>query len=704
MIPDLSMQRRLPLNTLAIALLSSLAAAGEPVVDEVLVTGTRTERDAARVPNSVHRLSGAELAAMPRTLPEALQAVPGVMVQKTSHGQGSPYLRGFTGFRTLFLIDGIRLNNSAFRDGPNQYWNTVDPLSLDSVEVVQGAASALYGSDAIGGTVHALTRGPRRIDDAGLWTGRALLRVATAERSRIARIEAGARTGRGVAGHVGLSLKRFGELRAGRDVGRLPDTDYDEVDADLKLRWWPSDPAEITLAHQTVRHDDVWRTHRTRSGVPWEGTSVGDEKRRVLDQERRLTYLRLDLRDLEWTFAERLSAALSYHVQEENRLRVRADDRSDRQGFEVRTMGAFAQLTVQSRIGALTYGLELYHDDVDSFRADFAADGSLRSRGIQGPVADNATYDTFGLFLQSEAALSSLELIAGLRYEYASADADDVLDPVGGTRISVSERWDALVGSLRVLLPIDRDDRLQLFGGVSQGFRTPNLSDLTRLDSARSNEIETPARSLDAERFYSLELGLRARTPELLVQLAYFHTEIDDLIVRTPTGRLLDGEREVTKRNSGSGRVQGVEISARYKLGGGLAAFGSFAWLDGEVETFPTSEPREVRETIDREMPPAGRLGLRWEDASERWWLEAIALFARHQDDLSTRDRSDTSRIPPRGTPGYELVDLRAGWKLPSGVQVTAALENLTNSDYRIHGSGQNGPGRNLVLGVEWSF
>jgi hemoglobin/transferrin/lactoferrin receptor protein len=50
---------------------------------------------------------------------------PSVNVHKKFHGQGSPYLRGFTGFRTLFLIDGIRLNNAIFREDPNQYTRPV---------------------------------------------------------------------------------------------------------------------------------------------------------------------------------------------------------------------------------------------------------------------------------------------------------------------------------------------------------------------------------------------------------------------------------------------------------------------------------------------------------------------------------------------------------------------------------------------------
>lgn len=97
--------------------------------------------------------------------------------------QGSPYLRGFTGFRTLMLIDGIRLNNSTFRDGPNQYWNTVDSLALERLELVCGPSSVLYSSDAIGGTVNALSLGRQEYPGGFDWDARTFYRFASAEDS-----------------------------------------------------------------------------------------------------------------------------------------------------------------------------------------------------------------------------------------------------------------------------------------------------------------------------------------------------------------------------------------------------------------------------------------------------------------------------------------------------------------------------------------
>lgn len=669
----------------------------------LVVTATAHEESSFDLPYVSESLGTAELETrhMVRTVPEALREVGGVMVQKTSHGQGSPYIRGFTGFRNLFLIDGIRLNTSVMREGPNQYWTTVDPLSLEELETVKGPVSVLYGSDAVGGTVQALTRRPPVASGTEIG-GHLYHRWSSAEHSNVTRLELGGELGSRLSYALGASLKDFGDVKAGGDVGTQPHTGYDEQDVDFKLRFALSGDTDLVAAFQSASVDDAWRTHRTIFGVSWRGTTVGNELRRSLDQRRSLGYLQLHHRGSGRLF-DAMTASLSWQRQEEERDRLRTRDRHDLQGFDVATWGAWVRFEKDTRLGFFTYGVESYRDSVDSFNWRLNTAGEVTSRSIQGPVADDATYQQWGIYLQDQIPVGKrLRWNLGLRYTRAEADARAVQDPLTGNRIAVDGDWNQVVGSVRFLLPAGPKDRWHLFGGVSQAFRAPNLSDLTRYDTARSNEIETPSPDLDPERFLSYELGVKLRGRRGDVELVAFHTVIRDMIVRTPTGRVLDGDFEVTKRNGGDGFSRGFELRGELRLSDAVSAFGTFAYVDGEVDTFPTATSPKVREPLDRLAPTTGQLGLRWR--GQKTWIEALATIADKADRLSTRDEGDTDRIPPGGTPGYEVFTLRGGWEIGERWEVAAGVENLFDEEYRIHGSGLNEPGRNFLASLRIQF
>ena len=196
-------------------------------LEEVVVTPARGPRDITAQAYTAEVVPTVDLSGVGagRSVQDVLDELPTVMMQRTAHGQGSPYLRGLTGFRNLTLIDGIRLNNSTWRSGPNQYLATVDSFSLSTTDVVFGPGSVLYGSDSIGGTINLLPLLPDRTPAGYRWGGRFLVRAASAEESAIVRAE-----GQGGSADlgflVGLTRKNFGDLHDGE--GRLPYTGYEE--------------------------------------------------------------------------------------------------------------------------------------------------------------------------------------------------------------------------------------------------------------------------------------------------------------------------------------------------------------------------------------------------------------------------------------------------------------------------------------------
>lgn len=635
-----------------------------------------------------------------RTLPDLLSELPGVYIQKTSYGQGSPFIRGFTGYHNLLLVDGVRLNNAAFRSGPNQYWNTIDAQSLASAELVRNQGSVLYGSDAVGGTLQVFSKGPAYAESGSLTAGKVYGRYATAEQSYLGRVEGSVSEAGKYGFYLGGTWKDFGDIRAA-GLGELPHTGYGEWDIDTKFEAWLNPDHKLTLYHQQVHLDDAWRTHRTIYGKSWLGTSVGSEKVHSFDQDRWLTYLKLEgILDNAW--ADDYSFTLSHHRQSEDRDRVRKDDRFDFEGFDIDSYGAALDLTKDLQWTAAAYGVSYYQDRASTYSDRYNADGSFNKSAIQGPVGDDGIYHLASAYVNTITPLGpKVDADLGARYTFAKADIGHVEEVGTGNDISIQDTWNNVVGSARLVYK--PDDRIRLFSGVSQAFRAPNFSDLSRLDANRSNEIETPSPGLDPEKFITYELGVRGDWDYARGEVSYYYTQIRSIILRAPTGAIVDDLFEVTKKNSEGGHVHGVDFHGEFDVCDTVSLFGGFGWMDGVVNGYPTSEPRTEEEPMSRLMPTQGFVGVRWAPC-EKLNLEALVHIADRQDRLSASDLLDTQRFITDGTPGYTTATFRAVWTPVDRLLITAGVENAFDEAYRIHGSGQNEPGVNFIFGLEKSF
>ena len=676
-----------------------------PPKQEVTIYGTSplTGEDVFDAGYSVDVIPSADMITrrQSRTLPEALEETPGVSIQKTGPGQGSPFIRGFTGFRNVLLIDGIRLNNSIFREGPNQYWATVDTYMIDRLEVIRGPSSVLYGSDSMGGTVLASTREPAFADGTN-FDGRTIGRYASAEQSYTARQEFSGNFS-DLGWVVGGTYRDYNDVIGGKHVGRMEGTAYDQYSADAKTVFRVGKDARIIVAAQHDRTNDAPRWHRTADSPSWHGSAPGTDSRHDFDQERNLYYVQYRA-EYEDALVDDVWASVSYHRQAEDEIRLRANGVRNIRAHEVDTPGAFLQLGKQTNIGYLTLGADAYRDDVQSEGHDVSAAG-VRTDLPRGNVAGEATYLLWGVYLQDEITIGALDLTPGVRFSRASVDADDV-DPVPGGSIAPDELDDdyqAVTGSLRAVYHLT--ERWNVIGGWGMGFRAPSLDDSTASATVASGSTDFGGPDLDPERSHTFDLGVRADYGTWGLTAFGFYTILDDFIIRVPIGDVNgDAVVDFARDNAAEGWVYGFEVALFCKLTEEVTLFADWGYARGKVDQVDGAGVDQGEQPLGKVGPSMIHVGARWEPKNSGVWIEALVTAADDQTHLSFTDKSDTQRIPPDGTPGYTIYTLRGGYRVNEHLALTMAVENISDKDYRVHGSGQNEPGTNAVLGADLRF
>jgi outer membrane cobalamin receptor len=357
-------------------------------LNEVVVTSTRGEKTVFKTPALIYAIGQDEIkTSQSRSTPELLMNQMGVFVQKTTHGAGSPFVRGLTGNQTLLLIDNIRLNNSTFRYGPNQYLNTIDAFTLGRAEVLLGSGSVQYGSDALGGTIQLFTTDPQFNTGFG---GRVLGRMVSAGMEQSGRVEA-RYGGASAAFQAGFTNRRFGDVLGGKNTGFQSPSGYKEQDFDLKAKVNMGHRWLATLAHQSVSQQNVEVFFRYQL----ENFKIN----RFDPQRRQLTYLKLEHQNNSNWFSNQ-TFTISRQATKEGRLSQKNGTTMLRSETDkVQTWGL--TYNNQSRflrdLLTLNSGVELYRDQVNSERYD-ENNTTLQRTYIRGLYPDNSTFLNYAAY------------------------------------------------------------------------------------------------------------------------------------------------------------------------------------------------------------------------------------------------------------------------------------------------------------------
>ncbi|MGZ5134605.1 MAG: TonB-dependent receptor plug domain-containing protein, partial [Flavitalea sp.] len=328
-------------------------------LEEVIITAQRSKQNQLFTPYSVSSVSRHYLNDFnPRTTPEALMGVNGVFVQKTNHGGGSPFIRGLTGNQTLLLIDGIRLNNSTFRYGPNQYLNTIDVYSINRIEIAKGTGSVQYGTDALGGVIHIITSEPVFSKEKRSVNGKVSGKYMTGNMEQTVRGDLGY-SSKNFGITAGVAYRQFGDLMGGDTTGRQSPSGYNQWSFDAKAKFALDKNIQLTFAHQFLQQDNVPVYHK----VKLESFSLNEFD----PQKRSLSYARLNVQGKK-SWMKEIEIIGSWQQTSEGRNSQKQGSlklRNERDG--INTFGfTIDVLSHIKKSWTANSGIELYHDRVNS--------------------------------------------------------------------------------------------------------------------------------------------------------------------------------------------------------------------------------------------------------------------------------------------------------------------------------------------------
>jgi len=658
-------------------------------LEHIQVTATRTNKRDIDISAAVTAISEETiLANAPDVIVEILRGEPGTFFQQTTPGQGIPIIRGLKGSQVLHMVDGMRLNNTFFRNAPNQYLGLVDSFAAERIEVVRGSQGSLYGADAMGGVLNIITSEPDYDNEDWQQESRLYGSYDSVDDGWILNAHTqGGKQGWGFAG--GASYQDHSPRKSGNGEKLVPSA-YKSRAVDLKIVADTGNNSSLMLSAQIMEQPS---TPRYDEMAPGFGQTEPSSEQFLFEPNRRSFIHARFLLEGQSALFEQFEAHAARQVITDDRITqeygspvvVTEQNSSTLDGITLQFNSSLSSGM------QLVWGAEYYTDAVDSSRFTQIEDSDVSAEVISR-FPDGSCMDSAAVYLSGEwFATENFVLNAGLRYSWfdISLPADDHHDSVSLTPAD-------LTGDIHAVYELNPE--IKLVANIGRGFRPPNIFDLATLGPRPGNRFNVANTELDPETVWSYDLGLKAETKNLEFEIFAFYLDYSNKITSAFTGETTgDGRDIVRSENRNKVEIYGLEAGVYWAVMDDMNTFAVVNYTRGEENgdlglAFPA----------DRIPPLNGKLGLEYFFRGD-WRIEPYLLFANRQDRLNPRDVRDP-RINPMGTSAWGTLNLLFDWQATASLQLGLRLENLADKAYREHASGIDAPGRNLGIWLNYNF
>ncbi len=599
------------------------------------------------------------------TLIEGLATIPGVSQVSTGTSIGKPVIRGLSGNRVLVYSQGVRIENQQFGD---EHGLGLNDAGIESVEVIKGPASLLYGSDALGGVLYF---NPEKFADAN--TFKANFSQKHFSNTQGSNTTLGLKTSTDNWKFITRgSYNTHADYKID-DGNRVTNTRYNETDFKTGIGY--SDANVSTTFRYNYNKLDI--------GIPENGIAAQSNSKKTEFPKQGIFNHLLSLNSIFYLKNSKLDLDLGYI----------ANDRSE---FENSN-----DATLHMKLKTINYNIKYHLPKTGKIETILGVQGmnqTNKNSGEEYLIPDAITTD-FGVFGTSNYEWKTNVLQAGLRFDTRSINTEaQGIQGTAGSFQAVDKTFNSFNASLGYKTNLS--DHLTLRLNTASGFRAPNLAELTSNGVHEgTNRYEVGNSTLKTEQNIQTDANLEYKNSHFEFFVNGFYNHVNNYIYTSPTGAIIDNNLVFNYIQNNS-KLYGGEIGMHLHPH-------PLDWLHFETNFETVTGKQQNGNYLP--LIPANNWNntIRTEFKIQDWLADGFATLNLS----STFNQKNVSGFETSSN-GYSLLNLGFGGTIKLGkttLDISINGNNVLNEKYIAHLSrlktdGIPNIGRNLMLGVSFSL